>query len=226
MFAELPPWTGAGDIEKFTGEICVRGPQVMKGYWNSPAETAKVMQDGWLRTGDIGHMDGNGWFTITDRKKDMILVSGFNVYPNEVESVVATLPGVLECGVVGVPDAKTGEAVKVVVVRKDPGLTAETRDRALQGAPHRLQGPASRGVPRRHAEDADRQDPQAGVARRAQGVGGIPALDPGKKAARVDSSRVGGIGIRHRFVSRGPLFDTVQTRKRNRGRECRTLERC
>jgi long-chain acyl-CoA synthetase len=83
------------------------------------------MQDGWLRTGDIGHMDANGWFTITDRKKDMILVSGFNVYPNEVESVVAMLPGVLECGVVGVPDAKTGEAVKVVVVRKDPGLDAE-----------------------------------------------------------------------------------------------------
>jgi long-chain acyl-CoA synthetase len=125
VFAELPPWTGEGDIEKFTGEICVRGPQVMKGYWNSPAETTKVMQDGWLCTGDIGHMDANGWFTITDRKKDMILVSGFNVYPNEVESVVATLAGVLECGVVGVPDAKTGEAVKVAVVRKDPRLTAE-----------------------------------------------------------------------------------------------------
>ncbi len=125
VFAELPPWTGEGDPEKFTGEICVRGPQVMKGYWNNPAETAKVMQDGWLRTGDIGHMDASGWFTITDRKKDMILVSGFNVYPNEVESVVAMLPGVLECGVVGVPDAKTGEAVKVVVVRKDPGLDAE-----------------------------------------------------------------------------------------------------
>ncbi len=125
VFAELPPWTGEGDLENFTGEICVRGPQVMKGYWNNPAETAKVMQDGWLRTGDIGHMDASGWFTITDRKKDMILVSGFNVYPNEVESVVAMLPGVLECGVVGVPDAKTGEAVKVVVVRKDPGLDAE-----------------------------------------------------------------------------------------------------
>jgi len=125
MFNELPPWTGEGDIEAFTGEICVRGPQVMTGYWNNPAETAKVMQDGWLRTGDIGHMDARGWFTITDRKKDMILVSGFNVYPNEVESVVATLAGVLECGVVGVPDAKTGEAVKVVVVRKDPGLAAD-----------------------------------------------------------------------------------------------------
>jgi long-chain acyl-CoA synthetase len=124
-FSELPPWTGAGDLEKHTGEICVRGPQVMKGYWNNAAETSKVMQDGWLKTGDIGHMDATGQFTITDRKKDMILVSGFNVYPSELESVIMTLPGVLECGVVGVPDAKTGEAVKAVVVRKDPGLTKE-----------------------------------------------------------------------------------------------------
>jgi long-chain acyl-CoA synthetase len=124
-FNELSPWTGEGDIEKHTGEICVRGPQVMKGYWNNAAETSKVMQDGWLKTGDIGHMDATGQFTITDRKKDMILVSGFNVYPSEIESVIMTLPGVLECGVVGVPDAKTGEAVKAVVVRKDPGLTKE-----------------------------------------------------------------------------------------------------
>ena len=97
----------------------------MKGYWNNPEETAKVLQDGWLKTGDVGYCDARGYFTITDRKKDMILVSGFNVYPNEIESVVATLPGVLECGVVGVPDAKSGEAVKVVVVRKDPALTNE-----------------------------------------------------------------------------------------------------
>ena len=124
-FDELPVWTGEGDIEKHTGELCVRGPQVMKGYWNNLAETAKVMKDGWLKTGDIGHIDGKGFVTITDRKKDMILVSGFNVYPNEVESVVATHPGVLECGVVGVPDAKSGEAVKVVIVRKDPNLTKE-----------------------------------------------------------------------------------------------------
>ena len=124
-FNDLPPWTGDGDIEKFTGEICIRGPQVMKGYWNSPAETAKVMQDGWLKTGDVGHVDGKGYFTITDRKKDMILVSGFNVYPNEIEAVVAAHPGVLECGVVGVPDEKSGEAVKVVIVRKDPDLTKE-----------------------------------------------------------------------------------------------------
>ena len=124
-FNELPVWTGEGDIEKHTGELCVRGPQVMKGYWNNPEETAKVMQDGWLKTGDIGYLNAEGYFTITDRKKDMILVSGFNVYPNEIESVVATHPGVLECGVVGVPDEKSGEAVKVVIVKKDPNLTKE-----------------------------------------------------------------------------------------------------
>ncbi len=121
-FNELPVWTGEGDIEKCTGEICVRGPQVMKGYWAHPEETAKVLQDGWLKTGDVGHVDANGFFTITDRKKDMILVSGFNVYPNEIENVVAMHPGVLECGAVGVPDTKTGEAVKVVIVKKDPGV--------------------------------------------------------------------------------------------------------
>ncbi len=124
-FNELPVWTGEGDIEEHTGELCVRGPQVMKGYWNQPAETAKVIQDGWLKTGDVGYVNADGYFTITDRKKDMILVSGFNVYPNEVESVIATHPGVLECGAVGVPNEKTGEAVKVVIVRKNPDLTKE-----------------------------------------------------------------------------------------------------
>ena len=124
-FRELPVWTGEGDIDKHTGEICVRGPQVMKGYWNQPEETAKVFQDGWLRTGDVGHEDAEGYFTITDRKKDLIVVSGFKVFPNEVEGVVASHPGVLECGAVGVPDEKTGEAVKVVIVKKDPSLTAE-----------------------------------------------------------------------------------------------------
>jgi long-chain acyl-CoA synthetase len=125
-FNELPVWTGAGDIEKHTGEICVRGPQVMKGYWNNPGETANVLRDGWLKTGDVGHLDQQGRVTITDRKKDMILVSGFNVYPTEVESVVAAHPGVLECAVVAVPDARSGEAVKVVIVRKDPNLTKES----------------------------------------------------------------------------------------------------
>jgi long-chain acyl-CoA synthetase len=125
-FNELPAWTGTGDIEKSTGEICIRGPQVMKGYWQLPAETAKVLHDGWLKTGDVGHINAKGYVTITDRKKDMILVSGFNVYPNEVESVVAMHPGVLECAAVGVPDDKSGEAVKVVIVKKDPNLSKES----------------------------------------------------------------------------------------------------
>ena len=108
------------------GEICIKGPQVMAGYWQRPDETAKVLDaDGWLATGDIGVMDERGFVRIVDRKKDMILVSGFNVYPNEVESVVVTHPGVLECAAIGVPDAKSGEAVKLFVVRKDPSLTAE-----------------------------------------------------------------------------------------------------
>ena len=124
-FNEVPAWTGAGNIESHTGEICVRGPQVMKGYWNHPGETAKVMQDGWLKTGDVGNMNALGYVTLTDRKKDMIVVSGFKVFPNEIESVVAMLPGVLECGAVGVPDERTGEAVKVVIVRKDPNLSQD-----------------------------------------------------------------------------------------------------
>ncbi len=106
------------------GEIAIKGPQVMAGYWQRPDETAKVMTpDGYFKTGDIGTVDAQGFFKIVDRKKDMVLVSGFNVYPNEVEDVVATLAGVLECAVVGVPDEKTGEAVKLVIVRKDPSLT-------------------------------------------------------------------------------------------------------
>ena len=108
------------------GEIAIRGPQVMAGYWQRPDETAKVMTaDGFFKTGDIGVMDARGYTSIVDRKKDMILVSGFNVYPNEIESVIATHPGVLECACVGVPDANSGEAVKVYVVKKDPALTVE-----------------------------------------------------------------------------------------------------
>ncbi|MDR3464971.1 MAG: long-chain fatty acid--CoA ligase [Xanthobacteraceae bacterium] len=108
------------------GEICAKGPQVMVGYWNRPEETAKVMTaDGYFRTGDIGVMTDEGYFKIVDRKKDMILVSGFNVYPNEVEEVLASHPGVLECAVVGVPDPKSTEAVKAFVVRKDPAVTAQ-----------------------------------------------------------------------------------------------------
>ncbi|WP_434110457.1 AMP-binding protein [Methylocaldum sp. GT1TLB] len=108
------------------GELYVRGPQVMKGYWNSPDETENVMTpDGWLRTGDIARMDENGFFYIVDRKKDMILVSGFNVYPNELEAVLSTHPAVRECAAIGVPDDKTGETVKVFIVRKDESLDAD-----------------------------------------------------------------------------------------------------
>jgi long-chain acyl-CoA synthetase len=108
------------------GEICVRGPQVMRGYWNRQDETAKVMlEDGWLRTGDIGRIDAAGYVYIEDRKKDMVLVSGFNVYPNEVEGVIARHPGVLEVAAVSQPDEHSGEVVAIFVVRKDPALTAE-----------------------------------------------------------------------------------------------------
>ena len=108
------------------GEIAIKGPQVMAGYWQRPDETAKVMTaDGYFRTGDIGVVDERGFFRIVDRKKDMILVSGFNVYPNEVEDVVSMLPGVLECAAVGVPDERAGETVKLFVVKKDPALTEQ-----------------------------------------------------------------------------------------------------
>ena len=108
------------------GEIAIKGPQVMAGYWQRPDETAKVMTaDGYFKSGDVDIVDARGYFKIVDRKKDMILVSGFNVYPNEVEEVASACPGVLECAAIGVPDEKTGETVKLVVVRKDPALTAE-----------------------------------------------------------------------------------------------------
>jgi long-chain acyl-CoA synthetase len=108
------------------GELCIKGPQVMRGYWNRPEETANVVDaEGWLHTGDMARMDERGFFYIVDRKKDMILVSGFNVYPNEVEDVIAMMPQVLEVAAVGVPDERSGEAVKVVIVPKDPALTAE-----------------------------------------------------------------------------------------------------
>ena len=111
----------AGEV----GELCARGPQVMKGYWHRPGETAKVMTpDGFLKTGDMAMVDGRGFIHLVDRKKDMIVVSGFKVWPNEIEDVAALHPGVLEVGAIGVPDPRSGEAVKIVVVRKDPELTA------------------------------------------------------------------------------------------------------
>ena len=116
------------------GEILIRGPQVMAGYWQRPDETARVMTaDGFFKSGDVGVMDEQGFFKIVDRKKDMILVSGFNVYPNEVEEVVASMPGVLECAAIGIPDERSGEAVKLVVVKKDPALTeAQVQDYCKQ----------------------------------------------------------------------------------------------
>lgn len=124
-FRDLGQCDDPAKIPEYTGEICVKGPQVMLGYWNRPEETAGVFRDGWLRTGDVGFMASDGKITITDRKKDMILVSGFNVYPNEVEGVIASMPGILECGVVGVPHERSGETVKAVIVRKDPSITKE-----------------------------------------------------------------------------------------------------
>jgi len=108
------------------GEVCVRGPQVMRGYWNRPEETAQVMlPDGWLRTGDVGYMNEKGYIYLQDRKKDMILVSGFNVYPNEVEEVAATHPGVLEAAAIAQPNEHSGEVVVLYVVLKDPSVTEQ-----------------------------------------------------------------------------------------------------
>ncbi len=117
------------------GEICIRGPQVMRGYWNRPKETSNVLSnEGWLHTGDIGFMDEAGYVQIVDRKKDMILVSGFNVYPNEIEEVIASHPGVVEVGVIGKPDENSGEAVMAIVVKSDQSLTEEAiRDYCRKG---------------------------------------------------------------------------------------------
>jgi long-chain acyl-CoA synthetase len=107
-----------------SGEIAIKGPQVMAGYWQRPDETAKAMTaDGFFKTGDIGVVDEKGFFKIVDRKKDMILVSGFNVFPTELEDVISQMPGVMECACVGMQDAKSGEAVKLVIVKKDPNLS-------------------------------------------------------------------------------------------------------
>lgn len=113
---------GVGEI----GEICIKGPQVMRGYWNRPEETVKVMtKDGFFKSGDIGLMNEEGFFKIVDRKKDMILVSGFNVYPNEIEDVIVQHPKVFECAAVGVPDPRSGEIVKIFIVKNDESLTEE-----------------------------------------------------------------------------------------------------
>ena len=123
------------------GEICARGPQVMAGYWNRPDETAKVMTaDGYFRTGDIGVMSADGYTKIVDRKKDMILVSGFNVYPNEIEEVIASHPGVLECAVIGVQDAQVRRGGQGLYRQERPEPHRRGRDQVLRHAAHRLQG--------------------------------------------------------------------------------------
>ena len=150
------------------GEIAIKGPQVMAGYWQRPDETAKVDDGRRLlqHAATSASMDERGYFRIVDRKKDMILVSGFNVYPNEVEDVVAQMPGVLECAAVGVPDEKSGEAVKLFIVqaatRRSP--RQQVRDYCRR-QPHRLQAAAGHRVPHRAAEDARRQDPAPRAAR-------------------------------------------------------------
>ena len=109
-----------------SGEICIRGPNVMAGYYNQPEENAKAFTaDGFMRTGDIGIMDPQGYTRIIDRKKDMILVSGFNVFPNELEQVISLCPGVVECAAIGIPDEKQGEAIKVFIIKNDPALTED-----------------------------------------------------------------------------------------------------
>ena len=113
-----------------SGEICIRGPNVMEGYFNQPHENAKAFTaDGFMRTGDIGFMNSEGYTKIIDRKKDMIIVSGFNVFPNELENVVSLCPGVVECAAIGIPDDKTGEAIKIFVVKENPTLTEEELSR-------------------------------------------------------------------------------------------------
>jgi long-chain acyl-CoA synthetase len=119
------------------GELLARGPQIMKGYWNREAETANAIQDGWLLTGDIAQMDEHGYFKIVDRKKDMILVSGFNVYPNEVEEVIAAVDGVIEVGVIGVPDERSGERVSAYVVS---AIKAPTKDEIIAYCRENLAG--------------------------------------------------------------------------------------
>ena len=145
------------------GEVCVRGPQVMQGYWQRPDETKLVLADGWLRTGDIGTLDAGGYLRILDRKKDMINVSGFKVFPNEVEDVIMQHPGVLEAAAIGIADERSGQTVKLFVVKRDPALTADGSDEIRARQARRLQAAARDRVRRRAAEEQCRQDLAQGV---------------------------------------------------------------
>ena len=123
------------------GELWAKGPQVMAGYWNKPDETADTITDGWLHTGDVAEMDDDGFFTIVDRKKDVIVVSGFNVYPNEIEDTISAVPGVAEVGVIGLPDERSGERVEAFVVAGDASLTSDAIVAHCRKKPRRLQSP-------------------------------------------------------------------------------------
>ena len=148
------------------GEICVKGPQVMKGYWNQPEETARAFTpDGYFKTGDAGTVGEDGLVRIVDRIKDMILVSGFNVYPNEVEDVLSAHPKVMEAAVIGVPDAHSGEAVRAFIVPREGGVSERRIARVVPGETHRLQAAPQVRFPRDFAEDECGQDPAAAVAR-------------------------------------------------------------
>ena len=151
------------------GELCVKGPQVMLGYWNKPEETALMIRNGWLHTGDVATMDPDGYFRIVDRIKDMVLVSGFNVYPTEIEAVLYQNPKISKCAVIGVPDDVTGERVKAYIVLKEGATRYCRRDHQVVPRPGAgsdgLPGPQGHRVPRRASRDADRQ----GAAPRASG---------------------------------------------------------
>ena len=148
------------------GEICIKGPNVMKGYYKRPEATAEVIKNGWFTTGDIAHRDADGYYFIVDRKKDMIIRGGYNVYPREVEEVLYGHPAVLEAAVIGMKHESHGEEVKAVIALK-PGHAGDARGhhRLLQGEARRVQVPAGRRVPRELAEDRDRQDSEARIAR-------------------------------------------------------------
>ncbi|MEI2693038.1 MAG: AMP-binding protein [Anaerolineae bacterium] len=165
-----------------TGELVVRGPQVMKGYYNNPEETSDAIDAaGWLHTGDIAAMDADGYFSIVDRKKDLIIASGYNIVPREVEEVLFTHPHVLEAAVVGVPDPKRGETVKAFVVLKArPERHGRRAARLLQGAPGPLQSARHDRIPHRAAQEPGRQDaaPHPGGGRKAQAGCRCQALDP------------------------------------------------
>ncbi len=164
----------------------------MAGYWQHQAETDKVIdKNGWFATGDIGVMDEKGFVRIVDRKKDMILVSGFNVYPNEIEGVVAAHPGVLECAAVGVPDKKSGEAVKLYVVKKDPALTSDDVLKYCREHLTNYKVPARRRVPHRPAQVERRQDPASRTARRGEEEGGVIGLTASNRRIHDDAPRQG-----------------------------------